>query len=121
MELGLSGKHLLAVAGLVLLPAVAGAQQPRSIVGDWTTAGQPCTPTAGAIRIGQMDMAADEMVCRFSSVRREGPTVIWQGVCTGTDDQNQRGSVRATEANGRLTIVFPNGKREGNLVRCRMR
>jgi hypothetical protein len=114
------GKHLLVVVGLALLPGVAPAQQPRSIVGDWTTAGQPCTPTAGAIRIGPMAMAADELACSFSSVRREGQTVIWQGVCTGSDDQKQRGSVRATEVNGRLAIVFPNGKREGNLVRCRM-
>jgi hypothetical protein len=121
MAMGMQDMRLAAAFALVAVSTSAAAQQPRSIVGDWTTAGQPCTPTAGAIRIGPMELAADELVCSFSSVRREGPSVIWQGACRGTDDQNQRGTVRATEANNRLTITFPNGSRAANLIRCRMR
>jgi hypothetical protein len=111
----------MAAIAATVLPTSAMAQQPRSIVGDWTTAGQACTPLAGAISIKPMSLSADEMSCTFTSVRREGATVIWRGACENSADERSSGTLRATEANGRLTIVFPNGVLATNLVRCRAR
>jgi hypothetical protein len=103
----------------LLLPALAMAQQPRSIVGTWTSAGSACTRAAGALTIGPMSLDGEDVLCKFSSVKREGNRVTWQGVCDDAEGSAKQ-TVIATESNGKLTIRYvPGGNVIDNLIRCR--
>ncbi|MFN3481779.1 MAG: hypothetical protein ACK4YX_02015 [Rhabdaerophilum calidifontis] len=110
----------IAILGLLIASAAgACAQQPRSIVGIWTQAGAACTRAAGALTIGPMSLSGEDVACRFSSVKREGNRVTWQGVCDDAEG-SARQTVIATETEGRLTIRYvPGGNVIDRLVRCR--
>jgi hypothetical protein len=87
----------------------------RSIVGDWRFAEETC---ASAIRIGPLSLDSDDVACRFTSVKREGNRVTWQGVCDDAEGSSEE-TVIATETDGALTIRYVNGGNElPGLVRC---
>jgi hypothetical protein len=111
---------------LACVATAAFAEPPRSIVGYWQSAGQPCWPSAGATRIGAMSLAiGEEIYCEFDSVRRAGATVTWTGQCEVIEDRNQQDrsfpeTVVATETNGRLNYRFrKNGLVMSGLRRCK--
>lgn len=113
-------RHPFTILGmLALLVTGASAQQPRSIVGTWTQAGSACTRAAGALTIGPMSLSGEDVTCRFSSVKREGNRVTWQGVCDDAEG-SARQTVIATETEGRLTLRYvPGGNVIDKLIRCR--
>jgi hypothetical protein len=114
--------RLLASVALLLVGFVASAQAQgahRTIVGAWGESRAVCEgpPMMGKLYIRPMSLVEDELACDFDSVRRDGATVTWRGMCEGGGDR-WRVVVTATERAGRLTILA-NGQvmREG-LRRC---
>lgn len=103
---------------LVLLAAPAMAQQPRSIVGTWHFPNEGCKREQGAITISPMELESEDVLCKFKTVKREGNTVIWTGVCGDVEaGGNQR--VTATETDKGLTIRYhPGGNVLEGLRRC---
>lgn len=101
-----------------LLVAPAFAQQPRSIVGKWHFPGQGCGADDGAITIGPMSLQSEDVLCKFKTVKRDGNTVTWTGVCGDVEaGGNQR--VTATETAKGLTIRYhPGGNVLEGLQRC---
>ena len=112
-------KHLLLVpCVLALLPAIAAAQAPRSVVGTWNTAGSPCTRADGALTITPMALDGEDVSCKFTSVKRSGNTVEWKGTCDGAEGLSKE-TVTATETAKGLTIrYFPGGNVIEGLQRC---
>lgn len=104
----------------------AGAEPPRSIVGFWQSGGQPCWPSAGAVRIDALAMAiGEEIYCEFDGATRTGATVAWTGRCEIVENRMDESrpfaeTVVATERAGRLSIRFRrNGLVMADLRRCR--
>ncbi|HRE22345.1 MAG TPA: hypothetical protein PKW21_15120 [Rhabdaerophilum sp.] len=99
-----------------VLPALA--QQPRSIVGTWRFPGEGCKREQGAITIRPMELESEDVLCKFRTVKREGNTVTWTGVCGDVEaGGNQR--VTATETAKGLTIRYhPGGNVLEGLQRC---
>jgi hypothetical protein len=113
------GAFFVLSLSVILLPALSWAEPPRSIVGTWTSAGSACTRAAGALTIGPLSLDGEDVACRFSSVKREGNRVTWQGRCDDAEGGGRQ-IVIATEINGKLTIRYvPGGNVIDNLVRCR--
>ena len=99
----------------VLLASGAMAAKPKSIVGKWRFAQETCDM---AITIGPMSMTSEDVNCRFTSVRRDGNRVTWQGACDDAEGGSNE-TVVATEQDGRLTIKYMKGGNVlENLVRC---
>lgn len=103
---------LLAVS---LLAPEAFAAKPESIVGKWRFAEETCEH---AIRIGPLSLDSEDVACRFTSVKRDGATVTWQGHCDDAEG-NSAETVVATAEGERLTIRYLKGGNvlEG-LLRC---
>lgn len=119
MALNRMGAFFVLSLSVILLPALSRAEPPRSIVGTWTSAGSACTRAAGALTIGPLSLDGEDVACRFSSVKREGNRVTWQGRCDDAEGGGRQ-IVIATETNGKLTIRYvPGGNVIDNLVRCR--
>lgn len=112
--------RLALAAALAALASPAFAEKPRTIVGYWQYPGQACFPGAGAFRIDPLALAVgEEIYCTFESVRRDGPTVTWDGVCSTVESPDQRDTVTATERAGRLTVRFArSGATFEGLRRC---
>lgn len=100
---------------IALLASQAHAGKPASIVGKWRFPEESCEQ---AILIGPLSLDSEDVACRFTSVKREGATVTWQGNC----DDAEGGSaeiVTATETDGKLTIRYlKGGNTLDNLLRC---
>jgi hypothetical protein len=100
-----------------LAPALA--QQPRSIVGKWHFPGQGCGRDDGAIIIGPMSLEGEDVLCKFTSVKREGNRVTWKGSCDSSGEGSSRETVTATETAKGLTIRYhPGGNVLEGLQRC---
>jgi hypothetical protein len=100
----------LALAAFVLVAGAAHAENPKSIVGWWGFPGGECTPASGAVSIEPMALWGDDVRCDFSSVKRNGNKVTWQGKCF-FGQGNETGApadetVIATETNGKLRLDF---------------
>ena len=90
----------------------------RSIVGRWAEVPSACrSPGSGATVIGPLSLTSDEISCSFTSVSRNGPTVVWRGGCDeGSGARPMR--VTATETSNRLIISFKPGGTWSPLQRC---
>jgi hypothetical protein len=106
---------VLLAAGIVCLagPAVA---EGRTIVGQWAPDPKNCVPSAGAIVVGALSLTADEMVCGFKSVARQGDQVTWRGKCDFADS-SMPATVVAT-LNGPTLSVRVNKQSADTYRRC---
>jgi len=105
----------ISVLIVALLTIEGHAAKPASIVGKWRFPAETCDQ---AIRIGPMSLDSEDVACRFTSVKRVGATVTWQGNCDDAEGGSSE-TVIASEVNGRLTIRYAKGGNvlEG-LLRC---
>jgi hypothetical protein len=94
------------------LPAAAA----QSIVGSWDFPENKCS---SPIRLGPMSMKSDDVDCRFTSVKRKGNTVTWQGTCDDAEGSAAQIVTAKLGRNGRLTIRYaPGGNVLAGLMRC---
>ena len=116
-------KQVIFSAGFVaVITIISGgkvaADQPSSIIGTWALPGLSCARDDGALTIGAKSLDGADVSCRFATVRREGRTVIWAGVCSDAEGESQQ-TVTATERNGRLTLRYtPGGSVLRDFRRC---
>lgn len=104
---------------LVLLATPALAQQPRSIVGKWHFPGQGCGADDGTITIGPMSLQGEDVLCKFTSVKRDGNRVTWKGSCDSSGEGSSEETVTAIETAKGLTIRYhPGGNVLEGLQRC---
>lgn len=68
-------------AGASLCCAVAMPAPAISLAGTWSPVGSDCTVTDGAIRISGKTLVADEVVCRFETLRPSHPNAMMTGQC----------------------------------------
>jgi Protein of unknown function (DUF3617) len=94
------------------------ADQPRTIVGLWSSVEGSCLKDDGATVIGPKSLENIDVACRFATVQRKGNTVTWKGVCDDAEGSGEQ-TVTATERNGKLTIRYsPGGNVIEGLRRC---
>lgn len=103
-----------ALVAVSFLASEALAAKPASIVGKWRFAEETCE---NAIRVGPLSLNSEDVACRFTSVKRNGATVTWQGNCDDAEGSSAE-TVIATAEGERLTIRYLKG---GNVLEGLMR
>jgi hypothetical protein len=108
-------RTLILFIAIVAASPVAAA---GSITGTWAYPGASCTGSSdNKVIIGARSISGS-FACTFTSVRRQGSTVRWQGTCYGPDgDTRGPGEMVARLAAGRLTLSGF-GLGAGPLKRC---
>jgi hypothetical protein len=111
-------KSVLVATGFVafLSCPVSAAE---SIVGRWDYPQNACATPVSVTTIKPLSISSESLFCDFRSVKRQGKTVTWKGVCEFADDSSRQTVTARLMRNGSLSMRFaPRGIKLSGLRRC---